>query len=49
MKKLVANFNKIGVVIIFYIIIIIMALLVNQRFQKLSKEEISNQIAWTNK
>ena len=49
MKELIKNFNKIGVVIFFYIVIIIMALLVNKRFQKLNKEEINHQIVWQNK
>ena len=48
MKYIEKNFDKIGVIVIFYLVIIAMAFIANRRFQELNKEEVSSNIAWTN-
>ena len=48
MKYIEKNFDKIGIIILFYLIIIGMAILTNKRFQELNNEEISNKIVLAN-
>ena len=48
MKYIEKNWDKIGVIILFYLVIIGMAILANKRFKELNKADISNKIVWAN-
>ena len=47
MKYIEKNLDKIGTIVLFYLIIIGLAIIANKRFQELNKEEITNNIVWT--
>ena len=48
MKYIEKNFDKIGTIVLFYLIIIGLAIVANKRFQELNKEKIPNNIVWVN-